>query len=50
MVVRLGNAWIDAQKPWSLKKTDPERMGAVLRNLHTTLRMLATVLLPVVLA
>ena len=46
IVVRLGNAWIDAQKPWSLKKTDPERMGAVLRNLHTTLRMLATVLLP----
>ncbi|MFT8242682.1 methionine--tRNA ligase [Roseomonas sp. BN140053] len=46
VVVRLGNAWIDAQKPWSLKKTDPERMSAVLRSLHTALRGLATVLQP----
>ena len=45
-VVRLGNGWIDAQKPWALKKTDPVRMGTVLRNLHTALRVLATVLLP----
>jgi len=45
-VVRLGNSWIDAQKPWSLRKTDPERGLAVLRHLHTALRGLATVLLP----
>jgi len=43
---RLGNSWIDAQKPWSLKKTDLERMATVLRHLHTALRSLATVLQP----
>jgi methionyl-tRNA synthetase len=47
VVTRLGNSWIDAQKPWSLKKTDFERMEAVLRHLHTALRALATVLQPV---
>ncbi|MFH5926277.1 methionine--tRNA ligase [Roseomonas sp. SXEYE001] len=46
VVVRLGNSWIDAQKPWALKKTDQERMAAVLRSLHTALRTLATVLQP----
>ncbi|WP_419897027.1 methionine--tRNA ligase [Roseomonas sp. USHLN139] len=46
VVTRLGNSWIDAQKPWSLKKTDLERMATVLRHLHTALRGLATVLLP----
>ena len=45
-VSRLGNAWIDAQKPWSLKKTDVARMATVLRHLHTALRTLATVLQP----
>ncbi|WP_426957469.1 methionine--tRNA ligase [Muricoccus radiodurans] len=45
-VVRLGNSWIDGQKPWSLKKTDPVRMAAVLRSLHQALRVLATVLQP----
>ncbi|WP_338662725.1 methionine--tRNA ligase [Pararoseomonas sp. SCSIO 73927] len=45
-VVRLGNSWIDGQKPWALRKTDPERMAAVLRSLHTALRTLATVLQP----
>jgi methionyl-tRNA synthetase len=47
VVTRLGNSWIDAQKPWSLKKTDLPRMEAVLRHLHTALRALATVLQPV---
>ncbi|WP_376091328.1 methionine--tRNA ligase [Roseomonas sp. CCTCC AB2023176] len=46
-VVRLGNSWIDSQKPWALRKSDPVRMAAVLRNLHTALRTLATVLQPV---
>lgn len=45
-VSRLGNSWIDAQKPWSLKKTDVVRMASVLRHLHTALRALATVLQP----
>ena len=45
VVTRLGNSWIDAQKPWSLK-TDFPRMEAVLRHLHTALRALATVLQP----
>ncbi|HWX49139.1 MAG TPA: methionine--tRNA ligase [Roseomonas sp.] len=45
-VSRLGNSWIDAQKPWSLKKTDVARMATVLRHLHTALRALATVLQP----
>jgi methionyl-tRNA synthetase len=45
-VVRLGNAWIDREKPWALRKTDPARMAAVLRTLHDALRVLATVLLP----
>lgn len=45
-VSRLGNSWIDAQKPWSLKKTDLVRMASVLRHLHTALRALATVLQP----
>ena len=46
VVVRQGNSWIDAQKPWALRKTDPARMAAVLRTLHTALRGLATVLSP----
>ncbi|MCK8783732.1 methionine--tRNA ligase [Roseomonas sp. NAR14] len=46
VVVRLGNAWIDAQKPWSLRKTDPERMTSVLRALLDALRIVATVLQP----
>ncbi|MBP0492970.1 methionine--tRNA ligase [Roseomonas indoligenes] len=45
-VVRLGNSWIDGQKPWALRKTDADRMAAVLRSLHTALRTLATVLQP----
>ncbi|KAA2215189.1 methionine--tRNA ligase [Teichococcus oryzae] len=43
---RLGNSWIDAQKPWALRKTDLPRMATVLRHLHTALRTLATVLQP----
>jgi methionyl-tRNA synthetase len=46
VVVRLGNAWIDREKPWALRRTDPERMAAVLRTLHDALRVLATVLQP----
>ncbi|MBX6375729.1 MAG: methionine--tRNA ligase [Acetobacteraceae bacterium] len=45
-VVRLGNSWIDREKPWALRKTDPARMAAVLRTLHDAMRVLATVLQP----
>lgn len=45
-VIRAGNAYIDKQAPWALRKTDPERMGHVLRVLADTLRMVATLLQP----
>ena len=46
-VVRAGNAYIDHQAPWTLRKTDPARMADVLRVTIDTLRILATVLQPV---
>ncbi len=45
-VVRAGNAYIDRQAPWALRKTDPGRMGAVLRVLVDVMRPIATVLQP----
>jgi methionyl-tRNA synthetase len=42
------NQYIDAQAPWALRKTDPERMHAVLRTLVRAIRMLAIAILPVV--
>ena len=45
-VIRAANAYIDRQAPWSLAKTDPPRMGAVLRVLADALRVIATVLQP----
>jgi methionyl-tRNA synthetase len=42
------NQYIDAQAPWSLRKTDPERMHAVLGTLVRAIRMLAIAILPVV--
>ncbi len=42
------NQYIDAQAPWSLRKTDPDRMRAVLRTLVTAIRHLATTIMPVV--
>jgi len=45
-VVRAANAYIDRQAPWALSRTDLARMGAVLRVLVDTLRVLATVLQP----
>jgi methionyl-tRNA synthetase len=42
------NQYIDAQAPWALRKTDPERMHAVLRTLIRAIRMLAIAILPVV--
>jgi methionyl-tRNA synthetase len=43
---REANGYITVQAPWALKKTDLARMNAVLRHLHTALRVLATVLQP----
>ena len=42
------NQYIDAAAPWALRKTDPERMHAVLRTLLRAIRMLAIAILPVV--
>ncbi len=42
------NQYIDAQAPWALRKTDAERMHAVLGTLVRAIRMLAIVILPVV--
>ena len=42
------NAYIDAQAPWALRKTDPDRMHAVLHTLVRAIRILAIAILPVV--
>jgi methionyl-tRNA synthetase len=42
------NQYIDAQAPWALRKTDPERMNAVLRTLVQAIRQLAITILPVI--
>jgi len=46
-VIREANAYIDREAPWSLRRTDPERMGTVLWTLADTLRRLAILLQPV---
>jgi methionyl-tRNA synthetase len=40
-VIGAANRYVDAQAPWTLKKTDPPRMGAVLYHLAETIRRLA---------
>jgi len=42
------NQYVDEQAPWTLKKTDPERMKAVLQTLFMALRDLAIAIQPVV--
>ena len=42
------NAYVDGQAPWALRKTDPERMEAVLGTLAAAVRLLATAIVPVV--
>ena len=42
------NAYIDAQAPWTLRKTDPERMETVLATLFICIAQLATAIQPVV--
>jgi methionyl-tRNA synthetase len=45
-LVRSANAYIDHQAPWALKKTDPERMGTVLRVLLEAIRAVGILLQP----
>ena len=42
------NQYVDEQAPWTLRKTDPERMKAVLQTLFIALRDLAIAIQPVV--
>jgi methionyl-tRNA synthetase len=42
------NAYVDEQAPWALRKTDPERMAAVLMTLVRQVRDLAIAIRPVV--
>ena len=41
------NQYVDEQAPWALRKTDPERMAAVLMTLFRCVRDLAIALRPV---
>ena len=45
-VIAAANAYVDAQAPWVLKKTDPERMAVVLAVLHEAIRKLTLLLQP----
>lgn len=42
------NQYVDEQAPWALKKTDPERMRAVLMTLFVAVRDLAIAIRPIV--
>jgi methionyl-tRNA synthetase len=42
------NAYVDAQAPWALRKTDPERMAAVLGTLVVAVRQLAEAIAPII--
>jgi methionyl-tRNA synthetase len=42
------NAYIDAQAPWALKKTDPDRMRTVLATLYIAIAQLAVGISPVI--
>ncbi len=45
-VIRAADTYIDAQAPWSLRKTDPLRMKSVLRVICEVLRVIGVVLQP----
>ena len=42
------NAYVDAQAPWTLRKTDPDRMAAVLGTLVAAVRQLTQAVAPVI--
>jgi methionyl-tRNA synthetase len=42
------NAYVDTQAPWALRKTDTERMAAVLGTLVVAVRALAAAIAPII--
>jgi methionyl-tRNA synthetase len=42
------NQYVDTQAPWALKKTDPERMAAVLGTIVAAVRELARAIAPII--
>jgi methionyl-tRNA synthetase len=42
------NLYVDTQAPWALKKTDPERMAAVLGTIVAAVRELARAIAPII--
>jgi methionyl-tRNA synthetase len=42
------NQYIDTQAPWALRKSDPERMNAVLATLYRAIRDLGIAIQPVI--
>jgi methionyl-tRNA synthetase len=42
------NQYVDAQAPWALRKTDPERMAAVLGTLVAAVRELTVTIAPII--
>ena len=42
------NAYVDTQAPWALRKTDPERMAAVLGTLVAAVRELTQAIAPII--
>ena len=42
------NAYVDAMAPWALRKSDPQRMEAVLGTLVVAIRKLAEVIAPII--
>lgn len=47
-LISAADGYIDSQAPWSLRKTDPDRMNSVLYTLCATLRSIGIVLQPFV--
>ena len=47
-VISEANRYVDAQAPWTLRKSDPERMATVLYVLAEAIRHLAILAQPVV--
>lgn len=46
VVIRASNVYVDRQAPWTLRKTDPARMGTVLYVLAETIRGVALLMQP----
>ncbi len=46
-VISTANKYVDEQAPWTLRKTDPPRMGTVLYVLSEVIRQIAVLLQPV---